>query len=335
VLATVLIDTNSTALFVLAVSLLVCFLISNAFWLETDSVTMLHHIATPLSIFSICGLILCRPIHAILCLWNLCSSFLQNGKPIYAANLKAKPARFVGKRRHRHPKRRARAKGTGLCRFMHYLWLIFVYVILAWTFQLAWCISRKDRNKRMHAACGNGGPPKGKGRGKHAGKSSNAQAMPINEAVRPDSLEDIAAQVARVLPQAAVLRAQSELLQSEWDAEVRSHQSLDARGGISLVPKNAIPSVVQRVSYTTHPTAILICEQPDRVGLRGYPRKLVSLQLSAMGPDGQRQIVQVERYLVQMSYGEPVQQILSGVRVQMLTTTNTDGNQTSSASWMG
>jgi hypothetical protein len=243
-----LLDINAIALFVLAVSLLVCFLLPNAFLLKTGSVTMLHRIATPLSIFSICGLILCRLIHAILCLWNLCSSFLPNGKPIFTAHLKAKHARFVGKRRHRHPKRRTRTKGTGLRRFMHYLWLIFAYVIFAWTFELAWCIYRKDRNKRMHAACGNGGPPKGKGRGKHAGKSSSTQAMPVNEAVRPDSLEDIAAQVARVLPQAAVLRAQSELLQSEWEAEVRTHQSLDARGGISLVPKNAIPSVVQRVS---------------------------------------------------------------------------------------
>ena len=118
-----------------------------------------------------------------------------------------------------------------------------------------------------------------------------------------------------------MLRAQSELLQAEWDAEVKTHQSIDSRGGISLVPKSEIPSVVQRIAYTTHPTAILISEQPDRVGLRGFPRKLVSLQLSVMGPDGQRQLTQVERYLVQMSYGDPVNQKLTGIRVQMLTTT--------------
>lgn len=173
----------------------------------------------------------------------------------------------------------------------------------------------------MHATYGNGGPPKGKGRGKSAGKASGKQSQPVVETLQTDTLESISAQVARVLPQAAVLRAQSELLQAEWDAEVKTHQSIDSRGGISLVPKSEIPSVVQRIAYTTHPTAILISEQPDRVGLRGFPRKLVSLQLSVMGPDGQRQLTQVERYLVQMSYGDPVNQKLTGIRVQMLTTT--------------
>jgi hypothetical protein len=47
---TVLLDINAITLFVLAVSLLVCFLLPNAFLLKTGSVTMLHRIATPLSI---------------------------------------------------------------------------------------------------------------------------------------------------------------------------------------------------------------------------------------------------------------------------------------------
>ena len=161
---------------------------------------------------------------------------------------------------------------------------------------------------------------KGKGRGKQSGKNASKNPSPTRED-EPDSLDDIALQVSRALPRAAILRAQSELLQSEWSAVVRTHQTLDSSGGVSLVPKGAIPAVIRRVAYTTNPTAILISESPDRVGLRGFPRKQVTLQLSAMGAEGERQTVQVERFLVQISYGELVTQLLTGVRVQMLTTT--------------
>lgn len=48
---------------------------------------------------------------------------------------------------------------------------------------------------------------------------------------------DIAEQVRMVLPETAILRAQSVLLQEDWSAEVKPPQNLDAGGGVSLTPK--------------------------------------------------------------------------------------------------
>ena len=174
----VLLDIIAIALFVLAVSLLVCNLILHAFWHKPISVTMLRLIATPLSIFSICSLLFCRIAHMFSCL----CAFAGRTLPFSKTKLpRLKRARFIGTRRYRHPRKRHHRKDTHMRILRRYLWFMFVNAAFIWQLQLAWCISRKARNKRMHATYGNGGPPKGKGRGKSAGKASGKQSQPVVE----------------------------------------------------------------------------------------------------------------------------------------------------------
>lgn len=86
----------------------------------------------------------------------------------------------------------------------------------------------------MHMAHGSG--PKGRGKkGAHKGDSKNSTLLQRD--TNPDDQMDIAEQVRMVLPETAILRAQSVLLQEDWSAEVKPPQNLDAGGGVSLTPK--------------------------------------------------------------------------------------------------
>ena len=58
------------------------------------------------------------------------------------------------------------------------------------------------------------------------------------------------------------LRGLPSLLSAEWDAPVLSYPQLSAQGGISLVPKAAVPIVITSVGFTAQPTAILIPQSP-------------------------------------------------------------------------
>lgn len=94
---------------------------------------------------------------------------------------------------------------------------------------------------------------------------------------------------------------------------------LDGKSGVSLVPRAALADVIQKVNYTTCRTAVLIPEPPESVGLKGFPRQRVVCQLSVMTNKGNRDTVSVERFLVQISYGEPVRQLFEGQKTQLYT----------------
>lgn len=126
--------------------------------------------------------------------------------------------------------------------------------------------------------------------------------------------------MASVLPEAATVRAQSELLQAEWSEQTKPYQQLDKSGGVSLCPKACIAEVIRRVGYSTRPTALLTTEDPDVLGIRGFPHKLVSCTLSVMGAGGIGQDKLVQRYLVQIGYGDHVTQRVYGSPVQVFTT---------------
>ena len=182
-------------------------------------------------------------------------------------------------------------------------------------FQHVWSIGRKFRNQLMHMLYGNGG--KGYRKGNAKGKVFGGRS----EEKSPEQLEqEFTQQVRDALPEQAKIRGQSSLVQEEWDVLVLPYQHLSASGGVSLVPKDALVDVLKRVGFTGKPTGILVVQNPDELGMRGYPRSMVTCSLSVAGADGQREIVTVKRWLVQLGFGEPARRVVEGEEVVMPTT---------------
>ena len=143
-----------------------------------------------------------------------------------------------------------------------------------------WYITSSMRSRMMHMVYGNMGQGrKGKGKGAGMGDAkgkSKAGSDVRSDAVAPlasvfapsaSNVHDVSADVRSVIPQAAILRAQSQLVQDDWSVPVfshQTHQTLSSRGGVSAVPVDHIAEVVQRVGFTSSPVAILITRDPDR-----------------------------------------------------------------------
>ena len=132
-------------------------------------------------------------------------------------------------------------------------------------------MTRKEFNRMMHSLFGNSATAMSynsvaslhsKGKGK--GKTQMSATMSVQQ-----SEQDFLASVRDALPEAAKLRSQTTLLQSEWDVEVVPHQQLGPSGGVAVVPKISLPDTLRRVGYTAKPTAAVITQTPDDVGLLG------------------------------------------------------------------
>ncbi|CAE6972997.1 unnamed protein product [Symbiodinium sp. CCMP2592] len=118
----------------------------------------------------------------------------------------------------------------------------------------------------VYGNMGQGRKGKGKGvsKGDAKGKSkigSDARsdaATPTVPALAhsASNVHDVSADVRSVIPQAAILRAQSQLVQDDWSVPVFSYQTWSSRGGVSAVPVDRIAEVVQRVGFTSNPVAI-------------------------------------------------------------------------------
>ena len=183
----------------------------------------------------------------------------------------ARPARFVGFRRHK-PVRRRNSSSIRFSKCCCRVLLTLFYASLLWKVQLAWTISRKDRNRWAHVVHGNGGKGSSKSGRKGAMRpTSRDVTFPTDPTNTPDD-QDLLEQIKAVLPEAAVVRAQSTLDPSEWDVPIAHPQRLDNKGGIALVPKTLLPSVLQRVGYTAAPTAVLTSQPATDLGLKGFPQ---------------------------------------------------------------
>ena len=194
-----------------------------------------------------------------------------------------------------------------------------------------WSCSMSTWNKLMHIVFGNMGKSnKGKGQtpakgGKGKGQMSGlTEPIEVGQGSSPvavvDASQDVAVAVRPVLPEAARVRMQSTLLQSEWHVPVHIPQTLSSRGGVALVPKDLIADVVARVGYTANPVAMVVTQDPDLLGLRGYVRHRVRCGISVMGADGERTETQVERFLVQLGFGDPVEQRIIALEIPFMTT---------------
>ena len=182
-----------------------------------------------------------------------------------------------------------------------------------------WHLSRRNRNRLSHALSGNGGP--GGGKGKQKGKKGKQEPSFVPTSVPPqDTSEDIRNAVQAVLPEAARLRMQSELLASEWDVPIYPWQVLSKKDGVALVPRSAIAQTLEQVGYTAHKVAILITEPPERFGLYGYHKEHVRIRILAINEDGDKVETSVMRFLVQVGFGPHVQQVMEGPQAQMFFT---------------
>ena len=194
-----------------------------------------------------------------------------------------------------------------------------------WHFRLAWHISAKSRNKKMHSLNGNGPPKtsegkgqKGKNRSAPKGGQQPAATASASSTTESDDL-DLTQQIQSALPQAAVLRSQSTLDSTEWSVPTVSPQLLDHRGGIALTPRRMIPEILRKVGFTTVPTAILTSQPAQDLGMKGFPQQQVRCALLVVNDEGSRDRIEVSRWLIQISYGQPVTQILQGRKVDIFT----------------
>ena len=226
-----------------------------------------------------------------------------------------KPARKAGRRRIRSIRR---PEKTLKCRHAFEIFMIwYMTAFLAWHQPCNWYIDRRTRNRMMHMAHGNG--PKGRGKkGAHKGDSKNSTLL--QQDTNPDDQMDIAEQVRMVLPETAILRAQSVLLQEDWSAEEKPPRNLDAGGGVSLTAKNLIPEIIRRVGWTSHACAMLTVQPPSELGLLGCPRQRVQCRISVMTETGERKEIMIQRWLIQLGYGQPVVQKMQGELVSMFAT---------------
>eukprot|EP00435_Cladocopium_sp_Y103_P070750 s129_g36.t1 len=166
-----------------------------------------------------------------------------------------------------------------------------------------WSVSKKHFNKMMHAKFGNGGGGKGKGKG-----SMNMNVDPEVEYARS---------IKAALPEAAQIRMQPKLLQEEWNQNIKEWQHLDASGGVAVVAKENIPRVLEKVGYSSKPVGILVVQEPDEIGMMGYPRSRVKCTYDVASTGGSRKQVQVERWLVQLGFAEPVTMKAIGEEVKV------------------
>jgi hypothetical protein len=176
-------------------------------------------------------------------------------------------------------------------------------------FGICWFLTRLIRNRMVHALTGNGGPTaKGsKGGGKNA----------YNTAAQVDPEIAFAQAMKTAMPEAAKIRMQPKLIQSQWTQTIKEWQHLDATGGVAIAPKESIPTILAKVGYSSKPTAILIVQEPDELGMVGYPRSRVKCSYDVVSTGGIRKQVEVERWLVQLGFSEQVSMQPIGDEVQV------------------
>ena len=182
----------------------------------------------------------------------------------------------------------------------------------------------------MHSMNGNMGRGASKGKSAKHGKGGRGKAsvsvaavsappntLPDVMPVGSEEFDDVASMVKAIIPEAGRLRAQTMPVQTEWSVTVMPFQALSGSGGIAIVPKDQVARVVYKVGHTAKPTAMLTVQSPDSLGLVGYPRTSVRCSVSVMTSTGNREIVSASRFLIQLGFGDPVQQILHGEEITL------------------
>ena len=192
-------------------------------------------------------------------------------------------------------------------------WCIHMFLVAIW-FR-----SQKQMNRLSHILHGNGPPGYGRGSSrpmdvKGSGKGKGKQ----NPVVDPEA--DFVASMKAAIPEAARIRMQSKLVQSEWDVSVQEPQSLTAQGGVAICPKDLLPTVLANVGYTGRPCAVVVVQNPDSLGLYGYPRAKIKCSFDVLADGAERKRIVVDRYLVQLGFSTHVTMTALGDEIHVKNT---------------
>ena len=192
-------------------------------------------------------------------------------------------------------------------------WCIHMFLVAIW-FR-----SQKQMNRLSHILHGNGPPGYGRGSSrpmdvKGSGKGKGKQ----NPVVDPEA--DFVASMKAAIPVAARIRMQSKLVQSEWDVSVQEPQSLTAQGGVAICPKDLLPTVLANVGYTGRPCAVVVVQNPDSLGLYGYPRAKIKCSFDVLADGAERKRIVVDRYLVQLGFSTHVTMTALGDEIHVKNT---------------
>ena len=188
-----------------------------------------------------------------------------------------------------------------LHRLFHYLHAITVRT---------WKVSRRFRNKLQHALNGNmyGQGKSNKGRGKH------------NKGIQyADEQQQFSDAIMAAMPIAARNRMHPRLLAEEWTAPVVIFTELSSKGGVSIVYKADIPSVLQKVGYTQNATAMVTTQSAQQLGLRAYPCDSITCTLAIQDNDETKHVT-VQRFLIQLGFGPKVCKAAIGELVSLTNT---------------
>lgn len=189
-----------------------------------------------------------------------------------------------------------------------------------------WSPSSLDRNRMAHATNGNGtgGARKGSGNVKKGAKSvytaPSPAPIPLPDGGLLQSWGSAPADVDETqllrdihdaMPLEAKLRKMPKLVPEEWNAPTLLYTQLSAKGGVSLFPKEAIPSVMRSVGFTAAATAMLITAIPSTLGLGSYPHSQVECTI-VLNDTSEEKEVRVSRWCVQLGFTAHVFRVAEG-----------------------
>ena len=182
-----------------------------------------------------------------------------------------------------------------------------------------------------HATNGNGpnGARKGSGKGKKGSKGAYASPAPVPVPLTDSSLlsnlgtantdEDefhLRREIQAAMPVEAKLRRMPKLVAAEWSVPTMVYTQLSVKGGVSLVPKEAIPAVMRAVGFTAAATAMLITTDPSSLGLGSYPHSQVECTI-ILNDNSEEKEVRVNRWCVQLGFTARVLRVAEGPKVTL------------------
>ena len=106
-----------------------------------------------------------------------------------------------------------------------------------------------------------------------------------------------------------------KLVPEEWNAPTL----LYTKGGVSLVPKEAIPSVMRSLGFTAAATAMLITAIPSTLGLGSYPHSQVECTI-VLNDNSEEKEVRVSRWCVQLGFTAHVFRVAEGPKISLAQT---------------
>eukprot|EP00971_Amphidinium_carterae_P349513 6491051-Amphidinium_carterae.1 len=147
---------------------------------------------------------------------------------------------------------------------------------------------------------------KGKGKAKQQQQQQRDAPTYTEEPSEEAQEQQFRQLVSSLLPPAALLRTEAQLVQTEWDVQVLTASQLRANS-VAFVRRQQLPDVLRRIPNTTQPMAMVCTEHATSLGLRQYPCQAVQCTIVVPGETevgGYRQ-----KFLVQLGFGAHVHRL--------------------------